>query len=68
MVHEMIHLSICDYLQPLRWWEKLFPFTIKGHDSEFIEMMNDLNQRYGLDIKIRFKEMRKYLKQKKPRK
>lgn len=68
MVHEMIHLSICDYLQPLRWWERIFPFTIKEHDSDFINMMNDLNQHYGLDIKVRFKEMRQYLKQKKTRK
>lgn len=67
MVHEMIHLYICDYLQPLRWWERIFPFLINQHDKDFIEMMNRLNEHYGLDIKVRFKEMRNHLKQRKPR-
>lgn len=62
IVHEMIHLYIGDYLQPLRWWERLFPFTLVEHDDEFKEMMNYLNEEYNLDIKIRFPEMKIYFK------
>lgn len=28
MVPEMIHLYICDCLQPLKWWGRIFPFLI----------------------------------------
>lgn len=65
VVHEMIHLYICDYLRPLTWYERLFPFLIVEHDNEFKEVMNALNEQYNLDIKIRFKEMRNYYKNKK---
>lgn len=58
----MIHLYIGDYLQPLRWWERLFPFTLVEHDDEFKEMMNYLNEEYNLGIKIRFPEMKIYFK------
>ena len=62
IIHEMIHLYIRDYLQSLRWWERLFPFTIVEHDDEFKEIMNYLNEEYNLDIKIRFPEMKIYFK------
>lgn len=62
VVHEMIHLSIGDYKEPLTFVQRL-PLIgnlfIKQHDNRFIEMMNDLNKQYNLDIKVRFKEMRK---------
>lgn len=62
IVHEMIHLYIGDYLRPLRWWERIMPFLVKQHDSEFIAVMNQLNDNYGLGIQTRFKEMREYLR------
>ena len=62
IVHEMIHLYTMDYLQPLRWWERLIPYLHKEHDSEFKAVMDFLNENYNLDIKIRFKEMRPYFK------
>ena len=62
IVHEMIHLLIKDYLQPLKWWEKIFPFMIVQHDEHFKEVMEDLNETYDLNIKIRFPEMKKYIK------
>lgn len=62
IVHEMIHLYISDYLQPLRWWENLFPFLCKEHNNEFKEIMTFLNENYNLDIKIKFPEMKKYFK------
>ena len=60
VVHEMIHLYIGDYLRPLRWWERWFPFLIKEHDDEFKNVMDDLNMRYDLNIGIRFPEMKVY--------
>ena len=62
IIHEMIHLLIKDYLQPLKWWEKIFPFMIVQHDEHFKEVMEDLNETYDLNIKIRFPEMKKYIK------
>lgn len=62
IVHEMIHLYIGDYLRPLRWWERVLPFLVREHDREFIEVMNNVNELYGLGIQVRFKEMRHYLK------
>ncbi|MDE7385509.1 MAG: SprT-like domain-containing protein [Muribaculaceae bacterium] len=58
IIHEMIHLYLMDYLQPLQWWERLYSCFHKEHDSRFKDMMNYLNETYNLDIKIRFKEMR----------
>lgn len=63
MVHEMIHLYTGDYLRPLRWWERICPFLIVEHDREFRQVMYDINERYGLGIQVRFKEMRPFLKQ-----
>lgn len=33
-------------------------FFITQHDQRFIDKMNELNSTYGLDVKVRFKEMR----------
>ena len=62
IVHEMIHLLIKDYLQPLKWWEKFFPFMLVQHDKRFKEIMNKLNETYHLNIKIRFPEMKNYFR------
>lgn len=62
IIHEMIHLLICDYLSPLSWWERIFPFLIVQHNNEFKEYMNYLNENYNLDIKIKFPEMKNYFK------
>lgn len=65
VVHEMIHLYIGDYKRPLTFIQRL-PLIgrifIAGHDKEFITMMKKLNAAYGLDIKVRFKEMKAELK------
>lgn len=58
MVHEMIHMYIEDYMRPVRWWHWIFP--PKQHDSMFVKVMNDLNERYGLNIGVRAKQMRAY--------
>ena len=62
IVHEIIHLLIKDYLQPLKWWEKIFPFMLVQHDKRFKEIMNKLNETYHLNIKIRFPEMKNYFR------
>lgn len=62
VVHEMIHLSIGDYKRPLTTLQRLpliGRFFIKGHDEDFIALMNELNEKYDLGIKVRIKEMRK---------
>lgn len=60
MLHEMIHMAIKDYLRPVRWWQWIFP--PKQHDSEFIEYMNSLNEKYGLNITVKAKFMREHKK------
>lgn len=62
VVHEMIHLAIGDYKEFLTFWQRLpliGRWFIREHGPEFIDMMNDINSRYGLGIKVKFKEMRK---------
>lgn len=61
VVHEMIHLYIEDYKRPLTFLQRLpliGRFFLTQHDSEFISVMNELNATYGLDIKVRFPEMK----------
>lgn len=58
MVHEMIHIAIEDYMRPVRWWHWLIP--PKQHDRMFVDLMNELNERYGLHIATRAKQMRAY--------
>ena len=61
VVHEMIHLAIGDYKEFLNFWQRLpliGRYFIKEHNRDFVELMKDINDRFGLDIKIRFKEMR----------
>ena len=62
VVHEMIHLEIEDYKTTLTFLQRLpliGGFFITEHDERFISRMNEINEKYGLNIKIRFKEMRK---------
>ena len=61
VIHEMIHLLIGDYKEPLTFWQRLpliGKFFIFQHDQRFIDKMNELNATYGLDIKVRFPEMK----------
>lgn len=60
IIHEMIHLAIKDYQQPVRWWHWLFP--PKQHDREYVDYMNHLNEKYGLEVTVRAKYMRPYRK------
>ena len=57
ILHEMIHLYIKDYLQPLTLWQRIFPS--KQHGEDFRQKMNELNESYGLSIVERAKHMRK---------
>lgn len=57
IIHEMIHLYIRDYLVPLTFWQRIFP--PKQHGRDFINKMNELNDRFGLDIGTRAKFMKK---------
>lgn len=62
VAHEMIHLSIGDYKEPLTFLQRL-PLIgrlfITQHDDRFIALMNDLNDKYNLGISLRAKQMRK---------
>lgn len=62
VVHEMIHLAIGDYKQPLSFIQRLpliGRFFIVQHNDEFITKMNEINEKYGLQISIRFPAMKK---------
>lgn len=62
VVHEIIHLAIEDYKMPLTFLQRLpliGRFFIKEHDDNFMNLMNGLNEEYGLDITVRMKQMRK---------
>lgn len=59
IVHEMIHLYLRDYMIPLTFWERLFPAL--QHGKDFRNKMNELNEKFGLDIGIRAKFMKKEL-------
>ena len=58
MVHEMIHLEIQDYMKPYSWWQRLFR---KDHDQQFKDRTNELNEKYGLNVKIKATQLRAYL-------
>ena len=57
----MIHMLIRDYAEPLTFWQRL-PFIggwfLNQHDDRFLAKMNELNDKFDLNIKVRFKEMR----------
>ena len=62
VVHEMIHLYIEDYKEPLTFLQRLpliGRFFITQHDERFVALMNEMNSKYGLGITIRAKQMRK---------
>ena len=53
---------IQDYKMPLTFLQRLpliGQFFIKEHDDNFMNLMNGLNEEYGLDITVRMKQMRK---------
>ena len=58
MVHEMIHLEIQDYMKPYRWWHRLLR---KDHDHQFKDRMNELNEKYGLNVMVKSKHLRTYM-------
>lgn len=60
IIHEMIHLDIKDYLRPLTIWKRLFG---KEHDKDFMKKMDELNEKYNLDITVRAKFMKQYKRQ-----
>ena len=62
VTHEMIHLEIGDYKEPLNFFQRL-PF-LGGlfrtmHDQRFIDRMNNINEQFGLKIGVKFPEMKK---------
>lgn len=62
VLHEMIHLFIKDYKEPLTLFQRLplfGHFFITQHDKRFVALMNELNSKYDLGITIRAKQMRK---------
>lgn len=65
VVHEMIHLLIGDYKEPLTFWQRL-PIIghlfITQHDLRFTKKMEEINATYGLQVKTRFREMRSEFK------
>lgn len=69
VVHEMIHLYLKDYLTPLsfiqRWFGWLPWVDNNPHDDNFIEMMNYLNEEFGLHVVVKGVHMRPFLKIKK---
>ena len=61
IVHEMIHLYLKDYLEPLTFWQRVFPN--KQHNSEFRQKVTELNETFGLNVVVQAKHMRKeYIK------
>lgn len=61
VVHEMIHLYIDDYKEPLTILQRLpiiGRWFMTEHDQRFIDKMNEINDKFGLNIKVRFPEMR----------
>ena len=56
IAHEMIHLLIEDYKEPLPFWKRWFG---KDHDRRFKEVMQHLNTTYGLNISVRVPYMKK---------
>ena len=60
ILHEMIHLYIKDYIKPKRWWHILFP--PKQHNKKYKEIMNELNNKFGLNIKLKATQMQHYMK------
>ena len=51
IIHEMIHMYIRDYMVPLTLWQRIF--GRKQHGKDFIKKMNELNERFNLDIQTK---------------
>lgn len=51
IIHEMIHLKLYETQKPLNFLTRLF---YNPHGKEFKQMMNELNDRFGLNITITF--------------
>lgn len=56
IAHEMIHLLIEDYKEPLPFWKR---WLRMDHDKRFKSVMKNLNSLYGLDIRVRVPYMKK---------
>lgn len=59
IIHEMIHMYIRDYMVPLTFWQRIFPR--KQHGRDFIEKMNELNDKFNLGIMTNATYMKKEL-------
>lgn len=62
VLHEMIHLAIGDYKEPLTFLQRvplIGHLFITQHDERFVALMNELNNKYNLGITTRAKQMRK---------
>lgn len=59
IVHEMIHMELKDYMVKLSFWKRLLG---KDHDEKYVARMNEINEKYGLNITVRAKHMRKEFK------
>lgn len=59
ILHEMIHLELKSYLKQIPWWKKWF---VKQHDKKFINRMNELNDKYNLNIVVEAKHLKNYIK------
>lgn len=61
VAHEMIHLEIEDYKESLTFLQRL-PLIgrlfIKQHNERFITRMKEINEQFGLNIKLKFPEMK----------
>ena len=58
MVHEMIHLEIGDYLERIPFWKRWFHLD---HDIRFKNRMNELNEKFGLNVMVKSKHLRAYI-------
>ena len=56
----MIHLELKDYLRTYRWWHRLF---LTDHDKGHRERMNALNKKFGLNIMVKSKHLRAYMRE-----
>ena len=59
ILHEMIHLEFKSHLRYIPWWKKWF---VKEHDKKFIQRMNELNEKYNLNIVVEATHLQQFMK------